>query len=55
MAKTSYPKNKENIYHWRKLNIERVREINKMCMRRNYAWSCISKIFLNILLLDKNL
>jgi len=53
MAKTSYPKNKQNIYQWRELNIERVRVINKLCMRRKYAWATISKIFLNILLLDK--
>lgn len=50
MAKTCYQKNKQNIYNWRFNNAERNRMINKMCMRRKYAWACISKLFLNILL-----
>ena len=50
MAKTCYQKNKQNIYHWREHNLDRNREINRLCMRRKYAWACISKLFLNILI-----
>ncbi len=47
-----YNKNKKHIYKWRENNIERGREINKLSMRRTYAWNKISKQFLNILLED---
>ena len=50
MAKKCYQKNKQNIYHWREHNLDRNREINRLCMRRKYAWACISKLFLNILI-----
>ncbi len=54
-TKTSYLKNKENIYHWRAENLDRNRLINRLYMRRKYAWDSISKLFLNILLQDINL
>ena len=45
----AYTFNKKHIYRWRENNVERRREINKLSMRRKYAWNKISKEFLNIL------
>ena len=46
----SYKQNKVHIYKYRVNNLDKVREIDRLSKRRQYAWKKIQKEFLNILL-----
>ena len=46
----SYKQNKVHIYKYRETHLDKVREIDRLSKRRQYAWKKIQKEYLNILL-----